>query len=595
MIPFPRDPDFVGRPEILVQINEALSKPAARIGLAGIGGVGKSQLAIEASYRLRLQNPHTWVFWIYAGSANRFKQSFEEIATQTGIQGQRDPGTNAFKLVEAWLNSEESGKWVIILDNVDDDRFLRERAASDSKTQEKPRKPLLSYIPKSQGAVLVTGRNEKTVVKIVGRRNLIQIKHLPESEAIDLLHKKLILPGDERKVSNLDTSRRLVKELGFLPLAICQAAAFISYFSPRCSVSQYLEKFLNSDHSAIMLLEHEVPGEDSLNRDWEAESSIVTTWQLSFDYIARAQPPAADLLSLMCFFDRNEIPECVLHVPPRSPTQQTGLQSDTKKRSHSEMEDSDQEFAVNIGVLRDFALVTMISGKSFTMHRLVRLITQSWLRKLGRFDFWYSQFINNLRREFPRKFEKTEDLEKGRLLSHSIFHIYYYAVERQQRPTHAQPKMTAGEYHLLEMIRFYETQAREKSMVDFLNDEMALTIQGLYRRIVEVLPNLNSGSGEMLLLDIESLIHDNQLDITRRLSILATSQEQFQEIENMMKRVDESGQDIMLDFTDELASGLDVMKNTISTSDPSKVTGLVRTILRCCEEIDKQFVEDSGA
>ncbi|KAJ5738046.1 hypothetical protein N7493_001201 [Penicillium malachiteum] len=278
MIPFPRDPDFVGRPEILVQINKALSEPAARIGLAGIGGVGrKSQLAIEASYRLRLQNPHTWVFWIYAGSANRFKQSFEKIATQTGIQGQIYPGTNVFELVEAWLSSEESGKWVIVLDNVDDDRFLRERAAPDSRTQEEPRKPLINYIPIDQGAVLVTGRNEKPVVKIVGRRNLIQIKHLLE----------------------------LVKELGFLPLAICQAAAFISYFSPRCSVSQYLEKFLNSDHSAIMLLEHEVPEEDSLNRDWEAESSIVMTWQLAFDHIARAQPPAADLLSLMCFFDRN--------------------------------------------------------------------------------------------------------------------------------------------------------------------------------------------------------------------------------------------------------------------------------------------------
>ncbi|KAJ5713550.1 uncharacterized protein N7483_010731 [Penicillium malachiteum] len=569
-VPFPRDPDFVDRPEILVRIDEALSQPAARIGLAGIG---KSQLAIEASYRLLLQNPHTWIFWIYAGSAARFKQSFEEIATRTGTQGQRDPGTNVFELVEAWLNSEES-----------------------RKTQEKPRKPLLNYIPKSRGAVVVTGRNEKAVVKIVGRRNLIQINHLPESEAIDLLHKKLILPGDKTKVSDPDTSKRLVKELGFLPLAISQAAGFISYFSPRCSVSQYLEKFLNSDHSAVMLLEHEVSEEDSLNRDWEAEKSIATTWQLSFDHIARVHPPAADLLSLMCFFDRNEIPECVLHVLTKSSKQQTGLQSDTKKRSHSEMEDSDQEFAVNIGVLRDFALITMISSKSFTMHRLVRSITQSWLRKqLGRFDFWYTQFINNLRREFPRKFEKAEDLEKGRLLSPSIFQIYSFAVERQQRSSHAQPKVTAEEYHLLEMIRFYETQATERAMVDFLNDKMALAIQGLHRRIAEVLPNLNSESGEMLLFETESLIQDNQLDITRRLSMLAASQEHFQDIENMMKRVDETGQDITVDFTDELASGLDAMKNIISTSNPSKVTGLVTMTLRCCEEIDKQFVENSGA
>lgn len=273
-----------------------------------------------------------------------------------------------------------------------------------------------------------------------------------------------------------------------------------------------------------------------------------------------------------------------------------GVGKQQQEKITPEMEYSDQEFAVNIGVLRDFALVTMISNKSFTMHKLVRLITQAWLRKqLDRFDFWYTQFINNLRREFPRKFEEAEDLEKGRLLSPSIFQIYSFAVERQQRSTHPQPKMTAGEYHLLEMIRLYETKARERAMVDFLNDKMALAIRRLHRRVAEIPPNLNSESGEMLRLDTESLIHDNQLDINRRLPMLAASQEHFQDIENMMKRVDESGQNITVPFTDALASGLDFMKSVISTSNTSKVIGLASRILRCCEEIDKEFVENYGA
>ncbi|KAJ5937041.1 hypothetical protein N7466_003491 [Penicillium verhagenii] len=155
--------------------------------------------------------------------------------------------------------------------------------------------------------------------------------------------------------------------------------------------------------------------------------------------------------------------------------------------------------------------------------------------------------------------------------------------------------MTTGEYHLLEMIRFYETQAREGATVDFLKDEMALAIRGLHRRVAEVSPNLTSESGKMLLLDTESLIRDNQLDITRRLSILVASQERFQGIENMMQQVDESGQDFTVDFTDDLASGLDVMRDLKSTSNPGKVTSLARSILRYCEEIDKQFVEAFGA
>jgi hypothetical protein len=99
----------------------------------------------------------------------------------------------------------------------------------------------------------------------------------------------------------------------------------------------------------------------------------------------------------------------------------------------------------------------------------------------------------------------------------------------------------------------------------------------------------------MLRLDTESLIHDNQLDINRRLPMLAAYQEHFQDIENMMKRVDESGQNITVPFTDALASGLDFMKSVISTSNTSKVIGLASRILRCCEEIDKEFVENYEA
>ncbi|KAJ5185738.1 hypothetical protein N7472_010578 [Penicillium cf. griseofulvum] len=595
-VPFDRDPDFVDRPEILKQIHESISKPGARIGLSGLGGVGKSQLAIETSYRHRLQNPDIWIFWVYAGSVSRFEQSFEEIATRAGIRRQRDPEANIYELVEAWLNGEKSGKWVLVLDNVDDDRFLRERPAPDPKRQNRPNKPLLNYIPKtSRGSILVTGRNEGAVVKIVGRRNLIQIKHLPESEALELLNKKLILPQDQTETSNLECSKRLVKELEFLPLAIAQAAAFITYFSPRYSVSQYLEKFLNNDRGAIMLLEHELHEKDSLNRDWEAENSIGMTWQISFDHIARVRPSAADLLSLMCFFDRNEIPECVLFLPPKSTSEEKGLQSDSKKRSHSEMEDLEQEFVADVAILRDFAFVTIVHSRSFTMHRLVQLITQAWLKKqLGKFDFYYTQFINNLRREFPRRFRTPEDLAKGRVLSPSIFQIHSFAVDRRRSSAFGSPKITSGEYHLLSMAVFYEKQAREKAILDFLNDEMVLHTQRLCDRMAEVTPHLASDSREMLLHNMQSLTTENKVDITRRFSELAISEERLDGVENMLHRLDESGQNLTLDFTKELATGLEKLKEISSVSDVNPAIDQTRRILRACEEIDNKFAQLFG-
>ncbi|KAF7509983.1 hypothetical protein GJ744_007297 [Endocarpon pusillum] len=61
IIPFRRDRDFVER-KVLNDVWQRACQPAARIGLVGLGGVGKSQLAIEYAYRVQEADPKTWVF-----------------------------------------------------------------------------------------------------------------------------------------------------------------------------------------------------------------------------------------------------------------------------------------------------------------------------------------------------------------------------------------------------------------------------------------------------------------------------------------------------------------------------------------------------
>ncbi|KAJ5921090.1 hypothetical protein N7466_009416 [Penicillium verhagenii] len=61
-VPFARDQGFVSRDTLLLQIHQKSSVPGSRIALVGLGGVGKSQLAIEYSYQVRSQSPATWVF-----------------------------------------------------------------------------------------------------------------------------------------------------------------------------------------------------------------------------------------------------------------------------------------------------------------------------------------------------------------------------------------------------------------------------------------------------------------------------------------------------------------------------------------------------
>lgn len=124
-----------------------------------------------------------------------------------------------------------------------------------------------------------------------------------QAEALGLLQKKLSTPTEH------ETLARLAQELEFMPLAIVQAASYITHRSPRCTVSQYLEKLQKSDREAIRVLNEEA---GLLYRDWEAKNSILLTWQISFDYIRGKRPSATDLLSPMSFFDRQDITENIL-------------------------------------------------------------------------------------------------------------------------------------------------------------------------------------------------------------------------------------------------------------------------------------------
>ena len=94
----------------------------------------KSRLAIEYCYRLRERSPHTWVFWIHASNTDRIEQDYREIAAErVKIPGCKDPKQNMFELVVKWLRDEIKGRWVLILDNLDNDIVLSTPEATAPK------------------------------------------------------------------------------------------------------------------------------------------------------------------------------------------------------------------------------------------------------------------------------------------------------------------------------------------------------------------------------------------------------------------------------------------------------------------------------
>ncbi|KLU88796.1 hypothetical protein MAPG_07779 [Magnaporthiopsis poae ATCC 64411] len=228
-----RDPNFVDRASILDQLRKRCAEAAGRVALVGLGGIGKSQLAIEFAHQIVEQTAETWVFWIHAGTQVRVEEGFRAIADAAKLPSRDQPGADIPQLVCSWLSNKRSDPWIIILDGADDGNVFY--AGSDDRKG----KPLASYLPQSpNGSIVATTRNRDLAYRLTGsHKNTIEVGPMDLQDALLLLKKKLGPPSDPA------TAKDLVQALGCIPLAISQAAAYIQTRAPISSVEKYLADF----------------------------------------------------------------------------------------------------------------------------------------------------------------------------------------------------------------------------------------------------------------------------------------------------------------------------------------------------------------
>ena len=341
------------------------------------------------------------MFWVYASNAERFEQSFRKIADCVKLAGRQDPQTNIFKLVYNWLH-ECKQNWLLVLDNLDDARFLVQGAGAKQRMKSMPLRECLPYC--KHGSILVTIRNKEAALKLVEQRDIIAVNSMDQVNAVALFGMKL------RAQCSSQDGRSDVAELAavleYMPLAIVQAAAYISQRSPRYSVARYLSEYRKSERKQTSLLNYD---EGHLRRDWEAKNSIIVTWQISFEYIKHTRPSAADLLSLVSFFDRQGIPEALLRRREECnggrKRQQLGKKEDTESGEESEgsqCSTNEDEVEDDIAAPCNFCFVSVeTNGTAFEMHTLVQLAMRTWLKASDEFERWKQQFITNLYAEFP--------------------------------------------------------------------------------------------------------------------------------------------------------------------------------------------------
>ena len=374
------------------------------------------------------------MFWIHASNVGRFEESLRDLADRAGIRGHQDRNANMFQLVGNWLRDEKIGKWIIVLDNVDDDELLRKpfvtctAAQADGQNNASTQPPLRYLLQSSNGSIIVTSRNKGVALDITDHKNLIEVQPMERIEALALLQNKLDLYTESEGMVEL------VEVLEFMPLAIVQAASYITHRSPRCSVSQYLAKVQKSDRDAIRLLNYEA---SLLYRDWEAKNSILLTWQISFDYIRRVRSSAASLLSLMSFFDPQGIPESILRLQQELESKgrlcrdKIEDSSSEEDRDYASNSDADQHFEDDITTLSDYSLISTGEHSTvFTMHRLVQLTVRIWLKTHDQFEHCKEIFISKLAYAFPTM--KYENWESCRSLFPHVWSAHYHRPESRE-------------------------------------------------------------------------------------------------------------------------------------------------------------------
>ncbi|HMB06043.1 MAG TPA: SEFIR domain-containing protein, partial [Isosphaeraceae bacterium] len=275
-VPYPRNPDFTGREAILAQLEAALAAgtPAAPTqAIAGLGGVGKTQTAVEYAYRHRDQ--YRAVLWVRADTETSLVSGYLELA-KTLVLPEKDADSNeVVAAVRRWLGREPG--YLLILDNADDPALV---------------KPYLP--PDPRGHVLLTSRAHN--FDVLGVRKPIGVPVMTPDEALEFLLKRT---GREESLDSAeqDAARTLAEELGYLPLALEQAAAYMKEHEETFSV--YLDVYREE---RLKLLDEMGPVAG------EYPETVRTTWTRSFDAVAAASPASITLLRLSAFFAPDAIP-----------------------------------------------------------------------------------------------------------------------------------------------------------------------------------------------------------------------------------------------------------------------------------------------
>lgn len=364
-VPYQRNPNFTGRVQLMSDLQKALaSGPTALTQVIhGLGGVGKTQLALEYVYRNSYKYNIIW--WLRSEDSATLASDYAILAQELDLP---DKGAADQNLIITAVRHclEQQQNWLLVFDNADNpDRIKR-------------------YIPRGGlGHVLVTSCNPNWR----GAASTLSVRVLERKESIDFLVKRT---GE----TDTKAADDLADALGDLPLALEQAGAYIE--AARISLSRYLDMF---KMYKTKLLNRSSPSTEY--------PEIATTWNISINAVRKTCQAGVDLLNLCAFLSTDDIYEELItdgakHLPDSLSTAVTDPMS----------------FFDAIMSLRRYSLIEVADG-TISVHRVVQAVVRDQLTMEDR-KKWAEAAVRIVRDAFP---SDSDDVQNRSLRSRLLPHV----------------------------------------------------------------------------------------------------------------------------------------------------------------------------
>jgi tetratricopeptide (TPR) repeat protein len=367
-VPHLRNPNFTGREDLLKDLHDSLTsgKPAALTqALHGLGGVGKTQTAVEYAYRHAKE--YNMVWWIRSETPEKLAADYALLAERLNL---REKSEREQKIIVQAVSNALARRpgWLLIFDNAEGPDDIRD------------------YLPQGSGGhVLVTSRNPA----FGAVAHPLKVNPMEPGEAVEFLLKRT--PQTDRKAAE-----ELAKELGYLPLALEHAAAYIE--KTGTTFSSYLELFKTRQKDILARAE----------RPEGYQATVATTWELSFVEVEKQSKAAAQLMNLCAFLAPDDIPRNML---------QGGAKHLPEPLSAAVADEFQWNEAA--GALRRYSLME-VSESAVAVHRLVQAVARERLNETEKKQ-WAEAAVNLVNAAFPFDSDDVRTWKQcARLLPHAL-------------------------------------------------------------------------------------------------------------------------------------------------------------------------------